>query len=82
MTRKEKLHKEVMYYIWCVTYGKKPQLCSSMDEYKEFLEESKVHCGDCTLVAMTCSRCEMQGYEIMAQSILDCVLYKGDNGCP
>ena len=65
------LHKELMFVLWCKEFGKDPGSCESGEQYKDYLKDAEVHCGDCTKDSCSCIRCNMQGLEVDSQNAIN-----------
>lgn len=81
MKKKDWLYEMLKYFAWCIELEEDPKSCSSHAHYIEFVEQSNRHCGDCTKVPCTCSRCVMNHIEIMAQNFLDLLFDKPYGWC-
>ena len=67
------VYEMMKYYVWCLEFDKDIKNCSSHAGYQDFLKEAKYHCGSCTKIAGSCSRCHLHNIEIEAQNIADCI---------
>lgn len=78
-SRKE-MYDYLQYFMYCHHVGDElTKSCASHEKYQEFLKDAEEHCGDCTQVACTCSRCSLQMLEIEAQNALDSI-WEGPKG--
>jgi len=70
-TRKE-MYNHLQYIMYCKYFENDHiKSCSNHKKYQEFLKNAEEHCGDCTQVATSCSRCTLQMLEVEAQNALD-----------
>ncbi len=81
-SRKE-LYDYLQYFAYHNHFGGDDTIksCASHEKYQEFLKDAKVHCGDCTQVACSCTRCQLQMLEVEAQNTLDMMMGKSEGHC-
>ena len=75
------LYERMMYVVYCLRTDRNVKSCDSHKHWAERLKESKKHCGDCTSIPMTCSRCMVQSIEVEAQNIIDGLMDDGIGWC-
>jgi len=68
----DRIHEELIYILWCQKFAyRDPSLCSTIESYNKWKQDSKYHVGDCTLDSCPCTRCHHQELEIEAQKALN-----------
>jgi len=74
----EELYKNMRYIIYCIEMEKDINHYLSEKDYKECLEETDKHYGDCTKENCICIKCMFENIDIQARSAVDKLLYSGN----
>ena len=78
---KENLFEKMKYIVFCMEREVNPQDCASHAAYAGLLRDSAEHCGDCTKVAASCSRCSLNHIEIEAQNCVIVIMSDEKGHC-
>lgn len=73
----EKLFNKLVYYCWCQYMEENNFMTTKIHEkYLRFVDDAKIHFGDCTLDATSCMRCVLNKCEIEAQKLYNYIMRK------
>ena len=78
---KDTLLKKLIYLYWCEDNERSPSLCETFKAFNDWMKTTKFHCGDCTLIPCSCSRCYLNYLEIQAENALIILCTSNEGNC-